>query len=56
MISGGAMRQAFLGFSLLLLAAQEAPQAPWRTDVQAARESAVQQGRPCVLFLYVDSL
>ncbi len=51
------MMQMLLGFSVLLLAVrQEAPQAPWRTDVQAAREAAVQKGRPCVILLYVDSL
>lgn len=31
-------------------------QAPWTTDVKAARGSALQQARACVIFLYVDSL
>lgn len=39
-----------------LLALQEAPPAPWRSDAQAAREAAVREKKPCVLFLYVDSL
>ena len=51
------MMQTLLGMSVLLLAPpQDAPQAPWMTDARAARESALRQGRPCVLLLYVDSL
>ena len=51
------MSQLLLGLSVLFLGgAQEAPAAPWRTDVQAARELAVREGRSCVLFLFVDSL
>ena len=51
------MSQVLLGLSVLLLGgAQDAPAAPWRTDVQAARASAIREGRSCVLFLYVDSL
>ena len=42
--------------ALLALGAQEPAPPPWRTDVQAAREEAVRLKRPCVLFLYVDSL
>jgi hypothetical protein len=30
-------------------------QAPWRTDVVAARRAALRQGKPCVLILNVDS-
>ena len=48
---------ALMKVSLLLLAgAQDAAPAPWRTDAQAARESALKEGRACVIFLYVDSL
>jgi hypothetical protein len=49
--------KALLALSVPLLSAslQEA-QAPWTTDVQAARASAVRQARPCVIFLYIDSL
>ena len=51
------MMPALLGLSaLLLIGSQETPAAPWRTDVRAARESAVQNGRSCVIVLYVDSL
>ncbi|HLF92602.1 MAG TPA: hypothetical protein VJB14_04020 [Planctomycetota bacterium] len=51
------MMNSLLELSVLLFCgSQEAPRAPWRTDVQAAREAAVQKGRPCVILLYVDSL
>ena len=32
-------------------AAQDAPVAPWRTDLKAAREEARKAGAPCVLIL-----
>lgn len=31
------------------------PPVPWLTDVKAARESALREGRPCVLILHLDS-
>ena len=42
------------GLAFLSTAALQEP-APWRTDVQAARESALREQRPCVIFLYLDS-
>ncbi len=43
---------------LMLLASvalfQDAPAEPWKTGLEA-RESALQQGHPCVLILHVDS-
>lgn len=50
------MMNALLNFSLLLAGPQDAAPAPWTTDVKVARESALKQGRACVIFLYVDSL
>ena len=38
-----------------LSAASVQEPAPWRTDVQAARETALREQRPCVIFLYLDS-
>jgi hypothetical protein len=42
------------GLAFLSSATVQQP-APWRTDVQAARESALREQRPCVIFLYLDS-
>ncbi len=51
------MINVFLGLALLPFAApQEAAPAPWKTEAKAAREAAVQGGRPCVLILFADSL
>ena len=36
-------------------AAQDPAKAPWRSDVHAARESALRDRLPCVIFLYLDS-
>jgi hypothetical protein len=30
-------------------------QPPWRTDVQATRETALSEARPCVIILNADS-
>jgi len=35
---------------------QESEKASWRTDPRDGREAALWEGRPCVLFLYVDSM
>jgi hypothetical protein len=40
---------------LLALSVSQDP-SPWRLDVTAARESALKQGRPCVILLALDSL
>jgi hypothetical protein len=37
------------------VASQPPWQPPWRTDAQAAQESALAQGRPCVLILNADN-
>lgn len=51
------MMQALLGLAALFATGlQDAPPAPWRTDVQAAREAAVREKKPCVLLLFIDSL
>jgi hypothetical protein len=50
------MSQALLSLSVLLCSAAQDALPPWRTDVTTARESAVRDGRPCVLLLYFDSL
>ena len=42
------------GLAFLSSAAVQEP-APWRTDVKAARESALRERRPCIIFLYLDS-
>ena len=48
---------SFLRLSILLfVAAQETSPAPWGTDAGAARESALQGKRPCVMVLFADSL
>jgi hypothetical protein len=47
----------WMGLAVLSWApVQESVEAPWRTDVRAAREAALREGRPCVIFLFVDSL
>ena len=39
--------------ALVLL--QDEAQAPWRTDVEKARQAAMLVGKPCVIILHVDS-
>ena len=50
------MVNVLLSLSIGLFAvSQEAPPAPWKTDAKAARESALQGGRLCVMILFADS-
>jgi len=45
-----------VGVAILTAASgQDAAKAPWRTDVQAARDEALRDRRPCVILLYLDS-